>query len=48
MKNEKRKHFTYNNENLERQETKKEGGQSGTYLRQMRALFGPRVSVAKT
>ena len=25
-----------------------EGGQSGTYLRLMRALSGPRVSVAKT
>ena len=31
-----------------RKQTKMEGGQSSTYLRQMRALSGPRVSVAKT
>ena len=31
-----------------RKETKMEGGQSGTYLRQTRASSGPRVSVAKT
>ena len=29
-------------------QTKMEGGQSGTYLRQMRVSSGPRVSVAKT
>ena len=31
-----------------RKQTKMEGGQSGTYLRQTRASSGPWVSVAKT
>ena len=30
------------------EQTKMEGGQSGTYLRQMRASSGPRVSIART
>ena len=38
----------YNKENLERQETNMEGGQSGTYLRLTRASSGPEVRVAKT
>ena len=31
-----------------RKQTEMEGGQSGTYLRQMRALSSPWVSIAKT
>ena len=41
-------HTAHDSLNLIRKQTKMEGGQSGTYLRQTRASSGTRVSVAKT